>query len=261
MTEISMEEIKELSVLDWLNCVSNLSDTAKSGPLRLASWEELEFLFSQSTDVIKSDLKDYGALGAPDQIKLIIAWRHKLARDKSIANAIERKKAEAEKKRLMGDFEQEREEAEKIQKILEKGDSTGQLKASPFKVHNTNSGYQNCGPTNPSIFEIKAPLHLTLLFTYHYWMRKSAVGAQLSLKHVKSGAIFGPWDVTTSTSEVGASPDYHWTVKPKEITVLPTGAYEIIDEFDPASWSCNAGSNNAGYFIVEGVEYTFNSTS
>lgn len=91
-------------------------------------------------------------------------------------------------------------------------------------------------------------VHLSGVSTYHYNSARGAPPGTISLLHEDSGRLYGPWAATGSPGQ-GGVPNAFWTVRP-EID-LPNGVYEVIVS-DPASWSYNQQSDNAGFVTVTG---------
>jgi hypothetical protein len=144
--------------------------------------------------------------------------------------------------------------------IVEK--STPELKEEKIHSHNINTGYQNQGPTSPSLVTFQFPIQINRMRTYHYWLdtppNKLDPPANLSLRNIKSEITYGPWTISSLQEDMVAEnrPYYLWLIKPDEgkdyFIMLPAGTYEIVDSHQ-ASWSTNAGAGNAGYYEIWGT--------
>ncbi len=113
-----------------------------------------------------------------------------------------------------------------------------------FSNENKKLPQTGCG-RNPS-FTIPTPHKVISINNDHF--NFSGTPGVISLRD-SSGKIYGPWQ---STGMNGIPyPQWHWEIFPD--IVIPPGKYEVIDS-DPASWSCNAASNNEGMTVVKAIE-------
>ncbi len=208
---------KNVIIIILLIVIVSVKFRSSSLALAAASWEELTLLFGQSNDILKAELNDYGVTKAPDKNKLILAWKLKLQRDEEMREAEKNKPAEAERRAKLAKFQDEVNAADRVRQLIVgscDGIVTGATK-SPVSITLSNIGYQNCGPTAPSVVKLTRPTQLVNVDTFHFWLKVSApsIGASIGLRHVESDALYGPWPVTivpypAMQQKYGASPDY-----------------------------------------------------
>jgi len=126
------------------------------------------------------------------------------------------------------------------------------LEQNPPEVHifdNSNIDLVRNGPTRPTRFSVKQNSFITSIWNYHWNDGRGADPRKrgISLRR-DDGAVFGPWEISTSAGQGGA-PNVNWETAPK--TAIPAGSYTVIDP-DPATWSYNESSGNAGFTKVKG---------
>jgi hypothetical protein len=112
-----------------------------------------------------------------------------------------------------------------------------------------NTGNVANGPTRPTTFTLAKPTRITKITTYHWNNGKGATPGTIALRS-STGQVYGPWQAS-GTPGMGGVPNVHWVVTP-DIT-LPAGTYTVIDS-DPASWSHNPQSGNAGMAWADGYD-------
>jgi hypothetical protein len=108
--------------------------------------------------------------------------------------------------------------------------------------NNNGSGVSN-GPRANTTFSISVGYKITQIQTYHYNSGQGKPAGTISLKNNTDGRQYGPWP-TTQVSK------FYWVVKPQ--VNIANGTYTVIDS-DPASWSYNAQSGNAGFVTINGM--------
>lgn len=97
-------------------------------------------------------------------------------------------------------------------------------------------------PSQPTVFTLTEPTHLTLIRTHHYNRGRGATPGTIALRNSKGDTV-GSWAaVLTST--------YYWTVQPR--LVFPADTYTIVDS-QPATWSQNTRSGGRGFATVNGA--------
>lgn len=126
------------------------------------------------------------------------------------------------------------------------------LEQTPPEVRifdNSNIYLVKNGPIRPTQFTLKQTHLVTSIWNYHWNDGKGADPRKkgISLRH-SDGTTFGPWEVSTSAGQGGA-PNVNWETAPK--AAIPAGIYTIIDP-DPATWSQNDQSGNAGFTKIKG---------
>lgn len=112
---------------------------------------------------------------------------------------------------------------------------------------NGNIGGVGNSPSQPTVFTIYQPHFVSKIEDYHWNYGRGAPGGTIALRTV-SGAIYGPWTVTTSSGQGGA-PNVIWSCTPD--VVIPAGTYTVVDS-DPATWSQNSQSDGRGFSKVAG---------
>jgi hypothetical protein len=113
--------------------------------------------------------------------------------------------------------------------------------ASVFN-NNNGAGVSN-GPKAATTFNITVGYNITQIQTYHYNGGQGKAPGTISLKNNTDGRQYGPWAATQVSK-------FYWSVKPQ--AKIAPGAYTVIDS-DPASWSYNAQSGNAGFVTINGM--------
>lgn len=103
------------------------------------------------------------------------------------------------------------------------------------------------GPTVPTTFTIQVGQKVTAIRTYHYNNGQGKPGGTIMLRHA-DGRQYGPWTTTVESK-------FYWVAKPNA-SIAP-GTYTIVDS-DPASWSRNQQSGNAGFAIMNGMPRLLN---
>jgi len=116
----------------------------------------------------------------------------------------------------------------------------------PIFDNNNTSSVQN-GPEVQTQFTISESCKITMIKTYHWNNGNGAEPGTIKLMD-ETGNVYGPWN-TTGDYGMGNRQNCYWICEPD--IILPAGSYKVIDS-DPDTWSCNAGSNNAGFVIVYG---------
>jgi N-acetylneuraminic acid mutarotase len=101
------------------------------------------------------------------------------------------------------------------------------------------------GPPNPTTCSFSAATMITQVATYHYNSGAGDPPGTISL--LFGGKTFGPSAATGVPGQSG--PNEAWVATPN--VILPAGTITIIDS-NPATWSFNTGSNNAGFVRVWG---------
>eukprot|EP00808_Paulinella_micropora_P022782 g7166.t1 len=276
------------AVSEWIDGIQGLNPELRDCLLWKITWKELKFLFEQDIPTLKRELADYGVPRAPDQNKLIIAWRElgeiKQKHSPAGARILEMKAKEEAKER-------ER-EAEEVRKALQQGRASTprsrfvaemmsqelhlssdiaeliadyareELVSSPFTSQNNrywNQGYQNPGkPRNITVLEFLTPVELKTVTTAHYWWIGTEIKTQhVSFHNVESGKVYGPWLVDNATRE-GTAPaeclHQYWYCLPNE--VIPRGSYEVHCSVEDV-WSWNSSSNDAGFVTLEATAHEF----
>lgn len=97
------------------------------------------------------------------------------------------------------------------------------------------------GPTAPTEFAVSSATNITHIMTYHYNGGSGSPPGEIFLMHA-DGKVYGPWTAT------GANNNTYWNVYPN--TVIKPGRYTVIVS-NPATWSYNSASGNAGFVLVE----------
>ena len=103
------------------------------------------------------------------------------------------------------------------------------------------------GPIAPTRFTIDRPHRIDDIRTYH-WNNGAGASPRTIGLLAADGTRHGPWEASASSGQDSA-PNVNWMVRPG-ITV-PAGTYTIVDG-EPATWSYNADSGNAGFALVRG---------
>jgi len=107
---------------------------------------------------------------------------------------------------------------------------------------NDNGSSVSGGPRSPTTFTIPVGHKLAAIRTYHYNNGQGKPGGTIMLRH-SDGRQFGPWSTSVESR-------FYWVAKPN--ASIPPGTFTVIDS-DPASWSNNSSSGNAGFVIVNGM--------
>jgi hypothetical protein len=102
------------------------------------------------------------------------------------------------------------------------------------------------GPAQAPAFAIQAPRKISILCTYHWWIRPEP--GTLGLRD-QNGKLYGPFQAIDDL-ELGVGSNINWVAFP-DIT-LPPGTYTVVDS-DPASWSHNTGTKGLGFAQVGGL--------
>jgi len=119
---------------------------------------------------------------------------------------------------------------------------TPSLLGQPYILYaNLNLAGVGSGPSSQAQFTVSGSSYISKISNYHY--NFGYIPGTISLVGADSTA-YGPWN---TTNEIGS----YWCIYPD--IELPAGTYTVID-LNPASWSCNPGSGNAG--MTEIVGYT-----
>ena len=113
--------------------------------------------------------------------------------------------------------------------------------AEALIFRNDNGQGVTGGPRTPTTFTVPVGQKVTAIRTYHYNNGQGKPAGTIMLRHT-DGRTFGPW--TTSLES-----RFYWVAKPN--AGIPNGTFTVVDS-DPASWSCNQQSNNAGFVIISG---------
>jgi hypothetical protein len=103
------------------------------------------------------------------------------------------------------------------------------------------------GPIEPTRFTIDRRHRIDDIRTYHWNDGAGASPRTIALLGA-DGKRYGPWEASGSSGQDGA-PNVNWMVSPA--ITIPAGTYTIVDG-EPATWSHNAGSGNAGFAFVRG---------
>jgi hypothetical protein len=99
------------------------------------------------------------------------------------------------------------------------------------------------GPSAATVFSITGSATITSLMTYHWNGGKGSTAAgTIALRH-SDGTTYGPWTAT------GVSGTLYWYVYPN--ATIKAGSYTVVDS-NPATWSYNSGSGNAGMAVIKG---------
>ena len=119
-----------------------------------------------------------------------------------------------------------------------------------FNNFNGN-GVQN-NPTRKTVFRLNGRCAITEVHTFHHNQYQGRAPGKIFIKGVNGTR--GSWAFKARPG-LSSWPNYYlpncnWIVNPPNLTLGP-GTYEITVS-DPASWSHNRGSGNAGYAIVWG---------
>jgi hypothetical protein len=112
---------------------------------------------------------------------------------------------------------------------------------------NNNPGGVSQPPTRATEFTLAWSARVTAVQTYHWNGGRGARPGTIALRDER-GRVYGPWRAEGSNGQGGVAGAF-WTVRPD--IVLPPGRYTVIDS-DPATWSRNSASGNAGFAIVSG---------
>jgi hypothetical protein len=103
------------------------------------------------------------------------------------------------------------------------------------------------GPIAPTRFTIDRRHRIDDIRTYHWNDRVGASPGTIALLGA-DGTRYGPWEASGSSGQDGV-PNVNWMVSPA--ITIPAGTYTIVDS-EPATWSHNADSGNAGFAVVRG---------
>lgn len=104
-------------------------------------------------------------------------------------------------------------------------------------------------PSANTQFTLSKSYMITEILTYHWNNGKGAAPGTIKLVD-GNGKVYGPWS-TIGLAGSGGVKNCNWQCNPN--IVLPAGTYIVIDS-NPATWSCNGGSGNAGFTRVFGYE-------
>ncbi len=115
--------------------------------------------------------------------------------------------------------------------------------------NNWNKAGVGNGPTRVTQFALQSPTLVREIMTYHWNHGRGQTAGSIAL-YSAEGRIYGPWQAV-GTSGTGGAQNVNWKVSPN--LTLPAGTYTVVDS-DIATWSCNAGSQNAGFTVVSGGE-------
>ncbi len=110
---------------------------------------------------------------------------------------------------------------------------------------NGNVGGVLNNPTSPTTFTIQRYYRITLIRDYHWNDGAGTTSPGTIALSDGFGTTYGPWQ-TTETDAM----NYNWECTPNEI--IPPGTYTVLDS-DPATWSHNPTSGNAGMSYIEGI--------
>jgi len=102
------------------------------------------------------------------------------------------------------------------------------------------------GPTQPSVFEIDAPMLVQSIMTYHWNHGRGDATGTIGLVDA-AGELVGRWAAEGKPGQ-GGVPDAYWYVYPG--LVIPAGRYEIVDG-KPETWATNAQTGDRGIFRIE----------
>jgi hypothetical protein len=105
------------------------------------------------------------------------------------------------------------------------------------------------GPSANTQFTLSKSYMITEILNYHWNNGKGAAPGTIKLVD-GNGKVYGPWN-TTGLVGSGGIKNCNWQCNPN--IILPAGTYIVIDS-NPATWSCNGGSDNAGFTRVFGYE-------
>jgi hypothetical protein len=104
------------------------------------------------------------------------------------------------------------------------------------------------GPTSVTTFTLKRPATVSYLMTYHWNGGRGDKPGRIALRH-EDGTLYGPWQ-TTGRRAGGRVHITYWECFP--LLLLKAGTYTVLDS-NPATWSHNAASGNAGIVELRGV--------
>jgi hypothetical protein len=114
---------------------------------------------------------------------------------------------------------------------------------------NENADGVTPGITNPATFTITSgSVRLLSITTYHYLYPKGLETTGTIGLIKPDGQVLGPWQTVGSEGQ-GDVPNALWRAT-VDVT-LPAGTYTISDS-NPATWSSNSGSGDAGIFWTTG---------
>ncbi len=115
--------------------------------------------------------------------------------------------------------------------------------------NNNPAAVQN-GPTQPTVFETKAPCHLVSIMTYHWNGGRGERSGSIALVS-EAGQQLGPWPAQKETRPDGKPPLY-WTCLPN--VQLPAGRWTVVDAA-PWSWAANERSGHAGIATLHAMRW------
>ena len=107
---------------------------------------------------------------------------------------------------------------------------------------NMNGGGVAGGPSANTTFNIQVGYTITLIQTYHYNNNQGKPAGNIKLRN-NDGREYGPWTATQESK-------FYWVVRPQ--AKIAPGTYTVVDS-DPATWSYNAQSGNAGFVTINGM--------
>ncbi len=121
---------------------------------------------------------------------------------------------------------------------------------TPIELFNNGNIYAvNNGPTQPTVFTLAKAHRITLVENYHWNNGLGTANAGTIALRAAGGTVYGPW-ATTGVAGQGGVVNAYWRATPDAL--LPAGTYTVVDS-EPATWSCNAESENRGMTRVEGI--------
>ena len=105
------------------------------------------------------------------------------------------------------------------------------------------------GPTDKTVFKVKAPIRLRSIRTYHWNKGRGAKPGSLLLRG-PDGHVLGPWPASGLPGQGGVANAY-WLAEVDER--LEPGVYTLSTSND-ATWSTNAQAKGRGFFRIEWQE-------
>jgi hypothetical protein len=119
-------------------------------------------------------------------------------------------------------------------------------------VNWNTDGVQNGPPAEDTAFMVEEPVSVTYIDTYHWNDGRGVDSPGTVVLKRDGGSMYGPIYMSGSEGSGGA-PNAIWsrTFDAGEV-VLEPGIYTVIDS-DPATWSSNMASSNAGFFGIQWV--------
>ncbi len=116
-------------------------------------------------------------------------------------------------------------------------------------VSNFNINVVQNGPKTASTFTVSKDCTVYSILTYHWNNGRGKSLGQISL--MEGSVSLGEWDASGTQGQNGAE-DVNWWVYPEGIRLKAWHTYTVIDS-DPDSWSCNSGSDFAGFYEITGI--------